>query len=152
MSEFDRAPVFGTGVDDLNRRQFEDEYLTKLVQREFLEANERTLTERLAAAKTIASVDDQDDRIEILSTGGPFRAVTSENFGHPGVTAYRNPNLAEAMKVLGYVQRFGMGFPTARRWLREAGHPEMAFTITPSHVLVTVKSVAVPGPEPADVS
>ena len=47
------------------------------------------------------------DRIEVLSPGGAFGVVTVENFGQPGLTDYRNPNLAEAMKYLGYVQRFG---------------------------------------------
>src|SRR5438445_13879657 len=43
-----------------------------------------------------------DDRIEISNPGGPYGAVTTENFGWPGVTDYRNPHLAEAMKVLGF--------------------------------------------------
>lgn len=81
-----------------------------------------------------------DDRIEIHSPGGPFGAVTQDNLGEPGVIDYRNPNLAEAMRVLGYVQRFGAGIPTARRLLREAGHPELAFAIAPTHVLATVRS------------
>ncbi len=81
-----------------------------------------------------------DDRIEIQNPGGPFGAVTAENFARPGVTDYRDPNLAEAMKVSGYVQRFGVGIPTARRLLREAGHPEIEFTVEPTHLLATVKS------------
>jgi ATP-dependent DNA helicase RecG len=36
-----------------------------------------------------------DDRIEIANPGGPFGAVTEKNFGRPGATDYRNPNLAE---------------------------------------------------------
>lgn len=80
-----------------------------------------------------------DDRIEILSPGGPFGIVTRENFGGPGITDYRNPNLAEAMKVLGYVQRFGVGIATARRLLREAGHPPPEFDADENFVLVTVR-------------
>ena len=41
-----------------------------------------------------------NDRIEVLSPGGVFGVVTVENFGQPGLTDYRNPNLAEAMKYL----------------------------------------------------
>ena len=48
-----------------------------------------------------------NDRIEIQSPGGPFGSVTAQNFGQDGITDYRNPNLADAMKVLGFVQRFG---------------------------------------------
>ena len=248
---FDISPVPGTGVDDLNRRQFEDEYLPNAVDRELLQANDRSLEERLAATKMIASVGDEratilgllvlgvsprdyipgayvqflrigghdlsdpivdemaidgtipemlsrlddklrshnlrrvdivnqdiehltanyplaalqelarnavihrdyettnapvrvtwfDDRIEIQNPGGPFGSVTSENFGRRGVTDYRNPNLAESMRVLGYVQRFGIGIPTAQRLLREAGHPELEFTVEPTHLLVSVKPV-----------
>ena len=79
-----------------------------------------------------------DDRIEIQNPGGPFGSVTQENFARPGVTDYRNPNLAEAMKVLGFVQKFGVGIPTAKRLLRDAGHPEIEFTVEATHVLATV--------------
>lgn len=58
-----------------------------------------------------------DDRIEVHNAGGPFGSVTPENFGRPGVTDYRNPNLAEALRALGFVQRFGAGIPIARKAL-----------------------------------
>jgi ATP-dependent DNA helicase RecG len=58
-----------------------------------------------------------DDRIEIHNPGGPFGSVTPENFGQPGVTDYRNPNLAEALRALGFVQRFGAGIALARKAL-----------------------------------
>jgi ATP-dependent DNA helicase RecG len=80
-----------------------------------------------------------NDRIEFLSPGGPYGTVTPENFGAPGVTDYRNPNLAEAMRVLGLVQRFGVGIATAQRELANNGNPPLAFTITANHVLVTVR-------------
>ena len=84
-----------------------------------------------------------DDRIEIQNPGGPFGSVTTANFARPGMTDYRNPNLAESMRVLGYVQRFGVGIPTAQRLLREAGHPELEFEAEPTHLLATAR--AVPG-------
>ncbi len=46
------------------------------------------------------------DRIEILSPGGPYGDVSAATFGQPGLIDYRNPNLAEAMRVSGLVQRF----------------------------------------------
>jgi ATP-dependent DNA helicase RecG len=60
-----------------------------------------------------------DDRIEIHNPGGPFGSVTPENFGQPGVADYRNPNLAEALRAQGYVQRFGAGIAIARKALGE---------------------------------
>jgi len=80
------------------------------------------------------------DRIEITNPGGPFGQVTSENFGQAGITDYRNPQLAESMKVLGYVQRFGVGIPLARSELRKNGNPPPLFDVTGSHVLVTVRA------------
>jgi ATP-dependent DNA helicase RecG len=80
-----------------------------------------------------------DDRIEISSPGGPYGIVTRETFGKPGVTDYRNPNLAEAMRVLGFVQRFGVGIRTARRRLAENGNPPPEFDLEENMVLATVR-------------
>jgi ATP-dependent DNA helicase RecG len=80
-----------------------------------------------------------NDRIEIHSPGGPYGVVTRENFGQPGMIDYRNPNLAEAMKVLGYVQRFGVGIANARKLLNEAGHPELEFIIEDNFVQAIIK-------------
>jgi ATP-dependent DNA helicase RecG len=80
-----------------------------------------------------------DDRIEIVSPGGPYGAVTSENFGVPGVSDYRNPNLAEAMRVLGYVQRYGVGISTARRGLQQNGNPDLEFNVDTSFTTVIMR-------------
>lgn len=80
-----------------------------------------------------------DDRIEISNPGGPFGIVNRENFGRPGITDYRNPNLADAMKVLGFVQRFGIGIQTARAELKKNGNPDLEFQIEPMAVLATVR-------------
>ena len=80
-----------------------------------------------------------NNRIEIISPGGPFGTVTADNFGQPGLTDYRNPNLAEAMKVLGYVQRYGVGIAVARQMLARGGHPEPQFVVTQSHVMVSLE-------------
>ena len=247
---FDIYPIPTASLSDLNQTQFENEYLAHAFALEILEANERTLEERLAATKMIASADERiatvlgilvlgknpqdflpgayvqflridgkelpddiidsedirgaipdllrrmdeklkahnrtaveftksdieqrtelypiealqqitrnavmhrtyeatntpvrvywfNDRIEILSPGGVFGTVTAENFGQPGFTDYRNPNLAESMKTLGYVQRFGVGIPIAKQRLMAAGHPEPEFDIYDTNVQVTIKS------------
>ena len=80
-----------------------------------------------------------NDRIEILSPGGPFGIVTRESFGQPGITDYRNPNLADAMKTLGFVQRFGVGIATARRLLTQAGHPDPEFLTGDNYLSATVR-------------
>lgn len=82
------------------------------------------------------------NRIEIHSPGGPFGQVSRENFGNPGVTDYRNPHLAEAMRTLGYIQRFGLGIQIARAELMKNNNPAPEFTVEPSHVLVIVRRKA----------
>ncbi len=80
-----------------------------------------------------------NDRIEIQNPGGPFGQVNRQNFGQPGVTDYRNPHLAEAMKNLGYVQRFGVGIQLARQQLQNNRNPPLEFIVEDAHVLVTLK-------------
>ncbi len=246
---FDAQPLATATTDgDLDLRRFEEEYLPQAVSREVLESNERSVPERLAATKMIATAEDPvptvtgmlvigtrpqdflpgayvqflriagttladeivdearcdgpvvhmmrrldeklkaynhtavditsgdtdrrhstyplpalqqlvrnavmhrtyegvhapvrvywfDDRIEIMSPGGPYGGVTIENFGQPGVVSYRNPNLAEAMRAMGLVQRYGVGIPIARQKLNENGQPEPVFDVDPNWVNCTV--------------
>jgi len=79
-----------------------------------------------------------DNLIEIASPGGPYGLVTAETFGQPGVVDYRNPNLAEALRVLGFVQRFGFGIPTARRELARNGNPDLVFDVGPNRVVCRI--------------
>lgn len=78
------------------------------------------------------------DRIEVMNPGGPFGRVTAANFGKDGMVDYRNPNLASAMKVLGFVQKFGVGIALARGELARAGHPEPDFQVAANNVRVVV--------------
>ena len=55
---FDALPVRNAALGDLKLGRFEDEYLPAVIDPETLAANDRTLEERLAAAKMIVSVDD----------------------------------------------------------------------------------------------
>jgi ATP-dependent DNA helicase RecG len=79
------------------------------------------------------------DRVEIQNPGGPFGQVTQENFGLPGITDYRNPNVAEVMRNLGFVQRFGMGIQISRKSLQENGNPPPDFQVQENHILVVVR-------------
>jgi ATP-dependent DNA helicase RecG len=80
-----------------------------------------------------------NDRVEIHSPGGPYGNVTPENFGLPGITDYRNPNISAAMKTFGFVQGFGRGIATARRELEKNGNPPPEFHVTQSSVLCILK-------------
>ena len=79
-----------------------------------------------------------DDRIEISNPGGPYGSITTENFGQPGRTDYRNPQLASAFKVLGYAQRFGAGIPIAREALEKNGNPPVEFQIEQNFIAAII--------------
>lgn len=79
------------------------------------------------------------DRVEVVNPGGPYGIVNTGNFGS-GVTDYRNPTLAELMRSLGYVQRFGAGIPVTRKSLADNHNPAAVFEPTASHVAVTVRA------------
>ncbi len=77
------------------------------------------------------------DRLEIQSPGGLYGEVTPQNYlTH---NSYRNPIIAEAMKALGYVNRFGYGISRAQRLLDENGNPAAEFAFAPNSVGVTVR-------------
>ncbi len=80
-----------------------------------------------------------NDRIEITSPGGPYGVVTCENFGTPGITDYRNPNLASVLKTLGFVQSFGRGILTACKTMELNGNPPPEFQVTINNVLCILR-------------
>lgn len=79
------------------------------------------------------------DRVEVHSPGGPFGQVNRSNFGQHGITDYRNPHLAAAMRNLGYVQRFGVGIQMARREMERNCNPPPEFLVEDSHVAVVLR-------------
>ena len=83
-----------------------------------------------------------NDRIEITSPGGPYGCVSCENFGKPGITDYRNPNLASDLKTLGFIQQFGRGIATARRAMAQENHPEPEFVPASHNVLSILRKRA----------
>jgi ATP-dependent DNA helicase RecG len=79
------------------------------------------------------------DRIEIQNPGGPYGQVTRDHFGEAGVTDYRNPNLAAALRALGFVERFGVGIAIARNRLDANANPPLEFEVEEQHVLAIVR-------------
>jgi|SRR6218665_144234 len=77
-------------------------------------------------------------KVEIHSPGGLYGQVTPQNFRR--VSDYRNPVLGEAMKVLGYVERFGVGIARAEAALAANNNPPAEFAIEPTHMLVTLRA------------
>jgi ATP-dependent DNA helicase RecG len=68
------------------------------------------------------------NRIEIINPGGLYGDVNAQNF--PNASDYRNVVLAEAMKRLGYVNRFNYGVKRAIDELKKNGNGEPDFDLT----------------------
>jgi ATP-dependent DNA helicase RecG len=66
-----------------------------------------------------------DDRVEISNAGGLFGKARPENF--PNENDYRNPTIAEAMKTLGYVNRFNRGISRVQEELKINGNYQAVF-------------------------
>ncbi|MBF0256177.1 MAG: putative DNA binding domain-containing protein, partial [Gammaproteobacteria bacterium] len=97
---------FADVVTEQRHEQYPSEALRQLLRNAYMHRSYETTNAPIR-------VYWYDDRIEITSPGGPYGSVTLENFGQPGIADYRNPNLAEAMRALGWVQRFGAGIGIA---------------------------------------
>jgi ATP-dependent DNA helicase RecG len=122
-----RSVRFADATQELRAEAFPMDALRQLVRNAFMHRS-------YEATNAPVRVYWFDGRIEIHNPGGPFGSVTPENFGQPGVTDYRNPNLAEALRALGYVQRFGAGIAIARRALG----PRLRFEVQPGFVAAIV--------------
>ena len=78
------------------------------------------------------------NRIEIVNPGGLYGEVTPQNF--PNASDYRNVVVAEALKVLGYVNRFNYGIQRAKEELIKNGNGEPKFDLS----LATKFKVTIP--------
>ena len=78
-----------------------------------------------------------NDRLEIVNPGGLYGNARPENF--PDVNDYRNPVIAEALKVMGYVNKFNRGIARVQKELVDNGNGKARFTVDK----VTVFSVNV---------
>lgn len=77
------------------------------------------------------------DRIEIQSPGGLYGEVTPSTIMTRN--SYRNPVMAEALKTMGYVNRFGFGIQQAQKLLAENGNPQAEFSIEDRVVGITIR-------------
>lgn len=87
-----------------------------------------------------------NDRLEIVNPGGLYGNARPENF--PDVNDYRNPVIAEALRVMGYVNKFNRGIARVQKELVENGNGKAIFTVDK----VTVFSVNVTNAKALSVS
>ena len=133
MRAHNRVSVeIGTGSTEVRRATYALNALRELVRN-------AVMHRAYEASTSPVRVHWFNDRIEVISPGGPYGEVTVDNFGQPGYTSYRNPSLAEAMRVSDLVQRYGAGIPLVRRALRDNLQPEPEFDVDASRVRCTVR-------------
>lgn len=68
-----------------------------------------------------------EDRLEIVNAGGLYGNARPNNFPH--VNDYRNPIVAAALKILGYVNMFNRGVARVNQDLVQNGNGEASFTV-----------------------
>ncbi|MBC7381754.1 MAG: hypothetical protein H7296_02030 [Bacteroidia bacterium] len=78
------------------------------------------------------------DRIEIKKPGFLFGQLNIQNFTN--LSDYRNLEIAESLKVLGYINKLNFGIRNAINYLIENGNPEPIFELT----LSTYSKVTIP--------
>ncbi len=94
------------------------------------------LVHRSYESNTPTMINHYSDKIELTNPGGLYGDLTPEEF--PSSTAYRNPVLAEASKVLGFVNRFGRGIITVQDELSRNGSLPAVFSPRANHFHVKV--------------
>ncbi len=77
------------------------------------------------------------DHVEIQNPGALYGEASAENF--PRQNAYRNPVIAEAMKNLGYVNRYGSGVERAQAALAANGNPPAEFDFKTTFFLAVLR-------------
>ena len=68
-----------------------------------------------------------DDYIEVMNAGGLYGEARHENF--PSVNDYRNPLVAEAMRMMKYVNKFNRGVTRVQEMLKDNGNPPAEFDV-----------------------
>jgi len=76
------------------------------------------------------------NRLEIISPGPLYGEATPANF--PRQTSYRNPVIAEALAVLGFVNQYGRGVLRAQSALQKNGSPPARFEFGDTFFGVTI--------------
>jgi ATP-dependent DNA helicase RecG len=69
-------------------------------------------------------INHYHDRVEIINPGSLYGGLSESDLNAGSATAYRNPVLAEAARVLGRVNRFGRGIAIARAEFARNQSPE----------------------------
>ncbi len=117
------------------REQLRADFPTVALRELFMNA----IIHRDWSSNTPVRITQYDDRIEVLNPGGLFGGLRRDEL-RMGTSAYRNPVIAEAARVLGYVNRYGRGLSRADAALANNGSPPLQVETTEGWFLATVRA------------
>ena len=79
-----------------------------------------------------------NDRVEVDNPGGVFGRVTAQNFSY--TFDCRNPVIADSMRTMQFVERFGLGITRIKTALEENGNPPAEFHFEPESTRVIIRA------------
>lgn len=133
LKDFIKLNIVRTHLPELGRG-YESNYPAKALEELIFNAiihNDYTVNAPI-------KVYEFSNRIEITNNGGLYGNARND---FPNNNDYRNPVLSSAAKVLGFVNRFGVGIQRAKKALEENGNPEAEFiTNQPGRFVVKIFS------------
>ena len=112
-----QRPVFISVLREEIRINYPYEAIRELVMNNVMHRNYQT--------NAPSKFYEYADRIELDNPGNLYGKVSIENF--PDETDYRNPILAQAIKELGYVNRFGRGILRVQELLEDHNNGQAIF-------------------------
>ena len=112
-----QRPVFVTVLREEMKINYPYEAIRELAMNLIMHRNYQT--------NAPAKFYEYSNRIELDNPGGLYGKVQPENF--PNTNDYRNPVIAEAMKVLGYVNRFNRGVNMVQEILEDNKNGQAIF-------------------------
>lgn len=138
------------GGDILNERQFSGPLYKMLPALESF-VNDGIITQRpvpesFFREKTVWNYPEGAIRELMMNAGGLYGEARPENF--PSVNDYRNPLVAEAMRMMKYVNKFNRGVTRVQEMLKENGNTPAVFDVN----TITAFRVTVQATNEADLS
>lgn len=104
--EFDGSPA-RREIPEIPYEALREAVINAVIHRDYFEKGANVMVEIF------------DDRVEITSPGGLPKGLREEDFGQ--VSLLRNPNIANLMQRIDYIEKMGTGIKRMQNLLKEAG-------------------------------
>ena len=110
--EFDGSPA-RKEIPEIPYEALREAVINAVIHRDYFEKGANVMVEIF------------DDRVEITSPGGLPKGLRPEDFGSQSLL--RNPNIANLMQRIDYIEKMGTGIRRMQSLLEEAGLPPLRF-------------------------